>query len=160
MKSIRKNNPAFEQLLATIPPEIAKTFTFEQRDALKRAVDHNWNHHPVNIRVSIPVPGLRFYLVLLAGRERRSNQHLQVSRRMFPFWTPVNTLLILGFFILLLTSGFITFSYVFSFVSSISLPISPFATSLPFIENQSSCEQTGRIWRHDKCWDSEQNPSF
>lgn len=155
-KSLQKNNPAFEQLLMKIPPEIAKTFTFEQIKAIKRAFDHDYNRHPVDIRVSIPIPGLRFYLILLAGRQHRS----QVSRSMFPLWKPVNTLLLTGFFILLLTSGFIIFSYVFSSLSSISLPASPFATSLPFIENQSSCEQTGRIWRHNQCWDSEQNPSF
>ena len=160
-KNLQKNKPAFEQLLIKIPPEIAKTFTFEQIEAIKKAFGFpDWNRHPVDIRVSIPIPGLRFYLILLAGRQHRSNQRLQVSRSMFPLWKPVNILFIIGFLILLLTSGFMTFSYVFSSLSSILLPASPFATSLPFIENQSSCEQTGRIWRHNQCWDSEQNPLF
>ena len=161
MKSLQRKDPAFEQIFPKIPPEIARTFTEEQLNALKKAFGfRDWNRHPVDIRVSIPIPGIRFYLVLLAGRERRSYPRLQVSRRMYPLWTPVNALFITGFFILLLTSGFITFSYVFSSLRSISLPATPFATSLPFIENQSLCEQSGKIWRYEKCWDTEQNPSF
>ncbi|MDF5733574.1 MAG: hypothetical protein PUP92_37760 [Rhizonema sp. PD38] len=161
MKSIQHSDPAFEQLFAKLPPKIAKTFTFEQLEAIKKAYDfNNWNRHPVNIRVSIPILGMRFYLILSAGKERRSNQRLQVSKSTFPLWTPVNTLLITGFFILLLTSGFVTFSYVFSSLTSISIPNSPYNTSLPFIKDQSICEKTGRTWRHDKCWDSEQNPLF
>lgn len=33
-------------------------------------------------------------------------------------------------------------------------------TSIPWIDNSRKCEDTGRIWATDKCWDTEHSPQF
>ena len=46
------------------------------------------NTHPINIRLSIPVPGLgRWYLTVVGGRERRSADRLVEERRKHPLLT-------------------------------------------------------------------------
>lgn len=159
MKPLQHRDPVFEQLFDTIPTEICQSFTFEQIEAITRAFSsRSWKRHPLDIRVSLPILELRFYMVLLAGRERRSKERLRVSRMTYPLWSPTNILFIIGFFIVLLFSVFSTTTVVLSSLSSIS--ISPHPTSLPFIENQDICERTGRTWSDGKCWDSEHNPLF
>ncbi|AFY49145.1 hypothetical protein Nos7524_3350 [Nostoc sp. PCC 7524] len=34
------------------------------------------------------------------------------------------------------------------------------ATSIPWLDNQSSCQETGRNWHENKCWDEEHSPTF
>lgn len=33
-------------------------------------------------------------------------------------------------------------------------------TSIPWIENSRKCEDSGRIWEANKCWDTEHSPLF
>lgn len=33
-------------------------------------------------------------------------------------------------------------------------------TSIPWIDNESRCHNSDRIWRDGKCWDYEHNPMF
>ncbi|TAF09897.1 MAG: hypothetical protein EAZ77_04260 [Nostocales cyanobacterium] len=33
-------------------------------------------------------------------------------------------------------------------------------TSIPWIDNSISCENSGRVWENDKCWDSEHSAMF
>jgi hypothetical protein len=51
------------------------------------------------------------------------------------------------------------------------LPISPLPvfinvgtsyhpTSIPWIDNSSQCEHSGRSWENNECWDSEHSPMF
>lgn len=47
--------------------------------------DEPWgNDHPVNIRLSIPLPGGRYYVTLVAGKERRSGERLASERKKHP----------------------------------------------------------------------------
>lgn len=158
MKSIQHHDPVFKQLFAEISPEIADTFTSEQIEAIKRVFGRNWNRHPIDVRVSVPILELRFYLVLLAGSERRSKQRLRSEKGVYPLRTPGNIVFLLGFFTILLTCGFTTSSLVSSSLTSTS--DSSFPTSIPWLHNQSECEHTGRSWRKGECWDSEHNPMF
>jgi hypothetical protein len=159
MKSLQHVDPVFEQLFAKIPQEITDTFTEEQLEAIKKAFgSRSWTRHPLDLRVSIPIPGLRFYLVLLAGPERRAKQRLQYERSVYSLWTPGNIVFLMGFLMILLTSGFTTFSFVFSSLTSVST--SPHPTSIPWLQNESECKHTGRSWRNGKCWDYEHNPLF
>ena len=159
MKRLEHVDPVFDQLFAKIPPEITDTFTEEQLEAIKKAFSsRNWARHPLDLRVSVPIPGLRFYLVLLAGSERRSKQRLQYQRSVYPLWTPGNIVFLTGFLIILLTSSFTTFSFLFSLLTSV--PTSPYPTSIPWLDNKFECEHTGRTWRDGDCWDSEHNPMF
>ena len=42
------------------------------------------NDHPVNIRLSIPLPFGRYYVTLVAGKERRSGERLASERNKHP----------------------------------------------------------------------------
>ncbi|MEH2072654.1 MAG: hypothetical protein V7K47_31640 [Nostoc sp.] len=41
-----------------------------------------------------------------------------------------------------------------------SIGISHHSTSIPWIDDASECEHTGRDWRDRKCWDDKHNPMF
>ncbi|MGH8002046.1 MAG: hypothetical protein ACREPR_22110, partial [Brasilonema sp.] len=134
-------------------------FTKEELKAIQKAFGSRTStRHPLDLRVSVPIPGLRFYLVLLADPEGRLKQHLQSKKSVSSLWTPSNIMFLIGFFIILLTSGFTTFSFVLSLLPSTSTSFYP--TSIPWLYSKSECEHTGRIWRNEKCWDYEHNPMF
>ncbi len=48
--------------------------------------------HPVNIRVSLPFFGRRFYLTLVAGQERRPVERLHAERSENPLATRANVI--------------------------------------------------------------------
>ncbi|MEH2297954.1 hypothetical protein [Nostoc sp.] len=149
----------FEQLFAEIAPEVANTFTVEQLEAIKRGfVSRGRIRHPLDIRVSVPIPGLRFYLVLLAGSERRSKLRLRSEKGLYPFWTPANILFLIGFLIILSACGYTIFSFALSSLTPISASYYP--ASIPWIDDKSECEYTSRVWHDGKCWDSEHSPNF
>ncbi|MEH2067784.1 MAG: hypothetical protein V7K47_06395 [Nostoc sp.] len=155
MKKSQYTDPTFEQFFAKIAPEVANTFTVEQLEAIKRSFGfRGWTRHPLDIRVSVPIPGLRFYVVLLAGSERRSKQRLRCEKGLYHFWTPANILFLIGFLIILSTCSYTIFSSL--------TPIFPsyYPTSIPWIYDKSECEHTSRIWHDGKCWDSEHSPNF
>jgi hypothetical protein len=33
-------------------------------------------------------------------------------------------------------------------------------TSIPWLNDLSSCEETGRVWKNDQCWDLEHSAMF
>ena len=149
----------FEQLFAEIAPEVANTFTVEQLEAIKRGfVSRGRTRHALDIRVSVPIPGLRFYLVLLAGSERRSKARLRSEKGLYPFWTPANILFLIGFLMILSACSYTIFSFALSSLTPISTSYYP--TSIPWIEDKSECEHTSRVWHDGKCWDSEHSPNF
>ncbi len=47
----------------------------------------SWDRHPVNLRLSIPLPFGRYYVALVAGKERRSGERLASERRKHPLLT-------------------------------------------------------------------------
>jgi hypothetical protein len=158
VKKPQHTDLTFEKLVAEIDPKVANTFTVEQLEAIKRGFSSRaWTRHSLDIRVSVPFPGLRFYLVLLAGSERRSKVRLHSEKNLYPFWTPVNILFVMGFLSILSISGYTIFSFVLSSFTPLS---SNYPTSIPWIYDKSECEHTGRIWRDQKCWDSEHSPNF
>ncbi|MEH2438354.1 MAG: hypothetical protein V7K25_29845 [Nostoc sp.] len=159
MNKPQYTDPTIKQLFAEIDPEIANTFTVEQLEAIKKGLaSRAKTHHSLDIRVSVPIPGLRFYLVLLAGSERRSKVRLRSERGLYPFWTPANILFLLGFLIILSICSYTIFSSVLSSLTPKSSSYYP--TSIPWINDKSECEQTGRSWNNGKCWDSEHSPNF
>ncbi len=56
--------------------------------------------HPLNIRVSLPLLFGRYYVVVLAGKERRGAERRKEERQKHPLWTAANT-------IFLFAAGFI-----------------------------------------------------
>lgn len=76
--------PLSHPLLGNRQPE-ARAPTREQRLA-----------PPVNIRVTIPILGNRFYFALLAGKERRGGERLALERRRNPVFTKNNVVFLLA----------------------------------------------------------------
>ncbi|MEH2295568.1 hypothetical protein, partial [Nostoc sp.] len=142
-----------------ISPQIADSFTDEQLKAIQRGFGSQaGNSHSLDIRVSVPIPGLRFYLVLLAGSERRSQQRLQNEKSRYPLFNAGNIIFLTGFLTILLSCSFTIFSFLWSSLSSVST--SPFPTSIPWIFDKSECEHTNRTWSDKKCWDDQHSPMF
>ena len=159
MKKPQYSDHTFKQLFAEIDPKIANTFTVEQLEAIKKGLaSRAMTRHSIDIRVSVPIPGLRFYLVLLAGSERRSKVRLRSERGLYPFWTPANILFIIGFLIIISICSYTIFPFALSSLTPTSSSYYP--TSIPWIDDEAECEHTGRIWNDGKCWDREHSPNF
>ena len=73
-----------------IPPEDA--LGEEQATAAKEKVRPWTNDHPVNIRLSVPFIFARFYLVVVAGKERRSAERRASERLKHPLLTCGNVI--------------------------------------------------------------------
>jgi hypothetical protein len=163
MKNLQQNDSAFTDIFEQIPIEISNTFNEEQIEAIKKAFCfQNGKRNPVELQVFVPILGLKLYLGLMNSKQY-SKHHLLSKKRISPFWKPGNFALMIIFLIVLSTSSFITFPFLFSSIISSVTSISnspPSPTSIPWLENQFDCEHTGRTWRNGKCWDWEHNPLF
>ncbi len=85
-----------------MPEEIANSFTELQLETIEHALEGGkWRHHPVDIRLSIPVLWRRFYFVLLAGPERRSAERRKFERARRPVRVVADIILLAFFFVLL-----------------------------------------------------------
>lgn len=163
MNSSQQFDPVFAELFAQIHPDIKNTLTIEQIAAIQKAFGYNtWtSQHPLDLRVTLPIPGLRFYMVLLGGPEKRSKQRLQYGKFLNPVWTPNNIIFMIGFLAALSVCTLPILSGLLSLINSISnyhFATSP--TSIPWIFDQSECERTGRTWSEGKCWDDQHDSLF
>jgi hypothetical protein len=113
------SNGTFETLLNRVPPEIAETFTAEQRAALWNAAKPvSWRRHPINLRLSIPLIGVRYFITVVGGVEKRSAERRVRERRMFPLRTAGNILFLFGVgsaFYLVAVLGLVLFSNLIEF---------------------------------------------
>lgn len=105
---------ALEMLLDRVPAEVAESFTPPQRAALWNAVKPaSWRRHPINIRLSFPVLGNRYFITVVGGVEKRSAERRNRERRMFPLRSAGNILFLLGIggaFYLAAVLGIVLFS--------------------------------------------------
>ncbi|MEH1902862.1 MAG: hypothetical protein V7L04_15950 [Nostoc sp.] len=79
------------------------------------------------------------------------------------FWTHSNIVLLTGYLITLPICTLITLSFLLPlFTASLfaSIGTSYHSTSIPWIDNASECQYTGRNWRDRKCWDNQHSPMF
>ena len=56
----------------------------------------SWGRHPVNLRLSIPLPFGRYYVTLVAGKERRAGERLASEQRKHPLLTFGNLAVFFG----------------------------------------------------------------
>ena len=56
----------------------------------------SWDRHPVNLRFGIPLPFGRYYVTLVAGKERRGGERLASERRKHPLLTFGNVAVFFG----------------------------------------------------------------
>lgn len=149
-------DPFLSRLLNRMPETMVESFSDAQLEALRSAMV-NPDRHKLDIRLSIPTPFKRFYLVFLAGPERRSQ-----ARRLgddFRLWTPANAI----FLTLLLSSLIVTLYNGFYLVNSLTPKVSAeesHPTALPWIESEQSCTGGQREWKDGLCFDSEHSPDF
>jgi hypothetical protein len=59
-------------------------------------VSSQWKTHPFDIRLSLPFPGRRYYMTILAGEERRSAERRHHERHRYPLRTVANVFFFLG----------------------------------------------------------------
>ncbi|MFS0518276.1 hypothetical protein ACEYW6_26650 [Nostoc sp. UIC 10607] len=79
------------------------------------------------------------------------------------FWTHSNIVLLTGYLITLPICTLLTLSLLLPLLTaSLFAPIgtSHHSTSIPWIDDASECEHTGRNWRDRKCWDHQHNPMY
>jgi hypothetical protein len=95
------------EFLERIPQEIRDTFTDQQIAAINQAFQRA--RHGVDIRVSLPLPGGRRYLVFLMGKEHRSKERRRLERLRQPLLTMMNavTLATLGILIFFFAVGLV-----------------------------------------------------
>lgn len=98
------------RFLASAPADVAPTFSQAQLLAIKDFVINNRYRQAVDIRWTIPLIWFRFFIVVLAGSERRSPQRRAADRAARPILTWSNILVILIFLAMLFTS-FLGMSY-------------------------------------------------
>lgn len=70
------SHPQFERIMAQMPLAVRQTFSHEQLAALAHATLPTTARHAIDYRISVPFFGRRYYLAILAGRERRSLERL------------------------------------------------------------------------------------
>jgi hypothetical protein len=84
-------------LFARLPDWVIDTLSAEQKVALaKAAEDSAWGRHPVNIRLSLPLIARRYYLPIVAGEEKRSEERRSHERHRYPLRTAANLFFFLG----------------------------------------------------------------
>ncbi len=85
--------------LDRVPSEIRHSFTDRQIAAVNQAFQRA--RHDIDIRLSLPWPGGRRYLVLLMGKEHRSKERRVLERLRQPLMTATNVITIATFGILI-----------------------------------------------------------
>ena len=96
--AVVEKDPFLRRFYARIPANMVQTFSDGQLDAIKRAFgSRTRGAHAVDIRLSIPIGSRSYYLILLAGRERRSARRLAWERTRRPLWTAANVIAMLIF---------------------------------------------------------------
>lgn len=96
----------YEQLMAEIPPVERAGFSAEQCAALRKAAERfRWGWHPVNIRITIPMPWGSYYCVLVGGPERRGATRRELERRRHPLWTRRNSILLAPLTVIMFVAG-------------------------------------------------------
>lgn len=152
-------DPFIEKFCSRIPADVAETFTDAQLQAIQQVFGPKArSHHPLDLRLSLPLPKQRIYLVLLGGKERRSPQRRQAERKLHPIYKPAN-LFVLSLLTTLVLASCTSIAYG---LLHISLPKAsdPHPSGIPWLTSQENCEKTGRSWDQGQCLDYEHSPMF
>ena len=155
-------HPLVRRILDQLPPETYTSFSTHQLNALHQAARSiPKTQHGIEIRQSLPGPGRGFYLVLLAGREKRDR------RRPGQKGTQAGLVARLAIVAISLMGSGIVFalSYGRQQLATGHLPTSHTArdvhpTVVPFKDSQAECERTHREWHQDHCLDRDHSHQF
>ena len=92
------------RFLASVPADVAPTFSQAQLLAIKDSIINNRPRQAVDIRWSVPLIWFRFFIVFLAGPERRPAVRRAADRAARPILTWSNIVVVLFFLAMLFTS--------------------------------------------------------
>ena len=93
-----------KRFLASVPADVAPTFSQAQLLAVKEFVINKRDRQAIDIRWTIPLIWFRFFIVVLAGPERRSAERVALERAARPILTRSNIIAIGVFLVMLLIS--------------------------------------------------------
>ena len=78
--SVKKD--AFERLADRMPPDVADSFSSEQREAIKAAlILPQPSAHKIDIRHLFSILGQSYYMVFLLGKDRRAQRRLRATQQ-------------------------------------------------------------------------------
>ena len=81
MLLVPEPDPFLTQMFTRMSPGVKFTFTPAQIDEIKKAFSaRSFTSHALDVRHSIRLFGRSYYVVFLAGRERRSVPHRHVTK--------------------------------------------------------------------------------
>jgi hypothetical protein len=108
VRPIDQPDAAFaRRFLASLPPELAASFTREQLLGVQRCFGlRHGGTHPLDVRRSVWTPFGRFYVVLLAGPERRAPDRRSFERLLRGGWRLGSALLASGALAVLVLASF------------------------------------------------------
>lgn len=105
-------DPFHALFFSRIPSDVARSFSPAQLDAVKRAFGaRSPSTHIVDLRFSVPIGRRAWYVVFLAGRERRSPDRSLLERLFRPLWTGANAV-VAAAFVLMFAVSLVTILYV------------------------------------------------
>lgn len=158
MKSSSKSDSLFDQILARMSPEQTALFQKDHLEALRATCRQlTWRKHPVDVRFTVPFPSRGFYVVFLAGPERRSPERLRAQHSGYPYGTfasIVTSAVLLG---AIATIGILQ---ALRPATQTSQETQAYPTVLPWLQTEADCERSNFEWRNDACWDATHNPDF
>lgn len=70
-------SPELQRFLHGLPGAMARRLTPEELTAYAKALVPQRSRHWIDIKASIPIPGLGIYVALMIGRERRNRERLR-----------------------------------------------------------------------------------
>ncbi len=126
----------FERLFSMLPSDVARSFNDAQLKAISCAfATRRWRDHAVELRWLLPLLGRSYYLVLLAGAERRSRQRRLRDRLLHPIIAIGNGIFAAVFFTGILLSVLVSL-YIFKTFLGIDLFPDFSLGVMPIIEQQ------------------------
>ena len=85
----------FDSIVQRLPDDVRESFSEDQTEAIRQAAEQcQWGSHAIDMRVSIPLPGSRFYIAVVGGKERRNAVRRETERSRHPLLTRGNIVLI------------------------------------------------------------------
>lgn len=158
-------NSLVKRLLEQLPPEELYTFSDRQVAALYKSEQSlPRKSHAMHIRWSVPFPGKGFYLVIFAGRERRSRQRLLTDKefQVLPRILLVSVMLCGCITLLGLVYGqrMISAAKQRSAFELETSDNSVHPTVVPFKYDREQCENSHREWKEGQCVDYEHDHTF
>ena len=85
----------FDAIVQRLPEHVRDSFSEDQTEAIRHAAEQcQWGNHAVDMRLSIPFPGSRYYIALVGGKERRNATRRETERSRHPLMTRGNIVLI------------------------------------------------------------------